>query len=95
MRSQDYDRLYLSPPHLGRHELNYVHKAIEDNWVAPAGPNLAGFEADICAAVGVPYCVALASGTAAIHPATKCCAPRSPLWLRPTPSFTSGLRRYL
>ena len=60
-------RLYLSPPHLGRHELNYVAKAIEDNWVAPAGPNLAGFEADICAAVGVPYCVALSSGTAAIH----------------------------
>ena len=67
MRSQDHDRLFLSPPHLGRHELNYVHKAIEDNWVAPVGPNLAGFEADICAAVGVPYCVALSSGTAAIH----------------------------
>lgn len=67
MRSQDYDRLYLSPPHLGRHEINYVHKAIEDNWVAPAGPNITGFEADICAAVGVPYCVALNSGTAAIH----------------------------
>lgn len=61
------DRIFLSPPHLGRHELNYVNKAIEDNWVAPAGPNLAGFEADICAAVGVPYCVALSSGTAAIH----------------------------
>ena len=67
MRSQDFDRLYLSPPHLGRHEINYIQKAIEDNWVAPAGPNLAGFEADICAAVGVPYCVALTSGTAAIH----------------------------
>ena len=67
MRSQDYDRLYLSPPHLGRHEMNYVHKAIEDNWVAPAGPNITGFEADICAAVGVPYTVALNSGTAAIH----------------------------
>jgi dTDP-4-amino-4,6-dideoxygalactose transaminase len=67
MRSQDYDRLYLSPPHLGRHELNYVHKAIEDNWVAPAGPNITGFEADICAAVGVPHAVALTSGTAAIH----------------------------
>ncbi|MBH8567921.1 aminotransferase class I/II-fold pyridoxal phosphate-dependent enzyme [Microvirga sp. STS02] len=67
MRSQDYDRLYLSPPHLGRHELNYVHKAIEDNWVAPAGPNITGFEADICAAVGVSHAVALTSGTAAIH----------------------------
>ncbi len=67
MHSQDHDRIYLSPPHLGRHELNYVHKAIEDNWVAPVGPNLAGFEADICAAVGVPFCVALNSGTAALH----------------------------
>ncbi len=67
MRSQDHDRLFLSPPHLGRHELNYVHKAIEDNWVAPAGPNLAGFEADICQATGVAHAVALSSGTAAIH----------------------------
>ena len=67
MRSQDHDRLFLSPPHLGRHELNYVHKAIEDNWVAPAGPNLAGFESDICQATGVAHCVALSSGTAAIH----------------------------
>ncbi|HEX8657825.1 MAG TPA: aminotransferase class I/II-fold pyridoxal phosphate-dependent enzyme [Hymenobacter sp.] len=67
MRSQDHDRLFLSPPHLGRHELNYVHKALEDNWVAPAGPNITGFEADICQAVGVAHCVALTSGTAAIH----------------------------
>ena len=67
MRSQDHDRLFLSPPHLGRHEMNYVHKAIEDNWVAPAGPNLTGFEADICQATGAAHCVALSSGTAAIH----------------------------
>ena len=67
MRSQDYDRIYLSPPHLGRHELNYLHKAIEDNWVAPAGPNLDGFERDICDYTGAEHCVALSSGTAAIH----------------------------
>ena len=67
MRSQDHDRLFLSPPHLGRHEMNYVNKAIEDNWVAPAGPNLTGFEADICQATGAAHCVALSSGTAAIH----------------------------
>ncbi|MBC6697711.1 DegT/DnrJ/EryC1/StrS family aminotransferase [Hymenobacter puniceus] len=67
MRSQDYDRIYLSPPHLGRHELNYLHKAIEDNWVAPAGPNLDGFERDICEFTGMKHCVALTSGTAAIH----------------------------
>ncbi|RSK35969.1 DegT/DnrJ/EryC1/StrS family aminotransferase [Hymenobacter metallilatus] len=67
MRSQDYDRLYLSPPHLGRHELNYLHKAVEDNWVAPIGPNLDGFERDICEFTGAGHCVALSSGTAAIH----------------------------
>ncbi len=67
MRSQDYDRLYLSPPHLGRHEINYLHKALEDNWVAPTGPNLDGFERDICEYTGVGYCIALTSGTAAIH----------------------------
>ncbi|QNE38352.1 aminotransferase class I/II-fold pyridoxal phosphate-dependent enzyme [Hymenobacter sp. NBH84] len=67
MRSQDYDRIYLSPPHLGRHELNYLHKAIEDNWVAPVGPNLTGFEQDICQYTGAAHAVALTSGTAAIH----------------------------
>jgi dTDP-4-amino-4,6-dideoxygalactose transaminase len=61
------DRLYLSPPHLGRHELNYLHKAVEDNWVAPVGPNITGFEADLCAFTGVGHAVALNSGTAAIH----------------------------
>ena len=61
------DRIYLSPPHLGRHELNYLHKAVEDNWVAPVGPNIDGFETDICTAVGVAHCVALNSGTAALH----------------------------
>ncbi|AYA37252.1 aminotransferase class I/II-fold pyridoxal phosphate-dependent enzyme [Hymenobacter oligotrophus] len=67
MRSDEYDRLYLSPPHLGRHELNYLHKAIEDNWVAPVGPNIDGFERDICQYTGAQHCVALNSGTAAIH----------------------------
>jgi pyridoxal phosphate-dependent aminotransferase EpsN len=61
------DRIYLSPPHLGRHELNYLHKAVEDNWVAPTGPNLTGFEADLCAFTSVAHAVALTSGTAAIH----------------------------
>ena len=67
MHSQDYDRLYLSPPHLGRHELNYLHKAIEDNWIAPVGPNLDGFEQDVCTFTGVKHALALNSGTAAIH----------------------------
>ena len=57
----------LSTPHMGGHELNYVHKAFEDNWVTPAGPNLAGFEQELCACTSTPHAVALSSGTAAIH----------------------------
>jgi dTDP-4-amino-4,6-dideoxygalactose transaminase len=52
---------------MGGHELNYVHKAFEDNWVAPVGPNLAGFEQELCASTGASSAVALNSGTAAIH----------------------------
>jgi dTDP-4-amino-4,6-dideoxygalactose transaminase len=52
---------------MGGHELNYVHKAFEDNWVTPAGPNLPGFEQELCASTGASFAVALSSGTAAIH----------------------------
>ncbi|HSI90991.1 MAG TPA: aminotransferase class I/II-fold pyridoxal phosphate-dependent enzyme [Adhaeribacter sp.] len=61
------DRIFLSAPHMGGHELNYVHKAFEDNYIAPAGPNLEGFERELCEKAGVPNAVALVSGTAAIH----------------------------
>jgi pyridoxal phosphate-dependent aminotransferase EpsN len=61
------DRIFLSPPHMGGHELNYVRKAFEDNYIAPAGPNITAFERELCAAASVPYAVALSSGTAAIH----------------------------
>ena len=61
------NRIFLSPPHMGGHELNYVHKAFEDNFIAPAGPNIEGFERELCEAANVPFAVALCSGTAAIH----------------------------
>lgn len=61
-------RLYLSPPHLGGHELNYVSKALADNWVAPAGPHLPAFEQELADALaGLAHVVALSSGTAALH----------------------------
>nr|WP_299760097.1 aminotransferase class V-fold PLP-dependent enzyme [uncultured Pontibacter sp.] len=60
-------RIFLSVPHMGGHEKNYVSKAIEDNWVTTAGPNLAGFEHDICQHTNARHAVALSSGTAALH----------------------------
>ena len=61
------NRIFLSPPHMGGHELNYVYKAFEDNYVAPAGPNIEGFEWELCEKTGISHAVALTSGTAAIH----------------------------
>ncbi|TPE40657.1 aminotransferase class V-fold PLP-dependent enzyme [Pontibacter mangrovi] len=60
-------RIFLSVPHMGGHEKNYALKAIEDNWVTTAGPNLAGFEHDICQHTNARHAVALSSGTAALH----------------------------
>jgi pyridoxal phosphate-dependent aminotransferase EpsN len=56
---------------LGGHEKNYVQKALEDNWVTTLGPNLPGFEHDICQHTNARHAVALTSGTAAIHLALR------------------------
>ena len=60
-------RIYLSPPHMGANELNYIHEAFDTNWIAPLGPHVDGFEAAIQQYLGVHHCAALSSGTAALH----------------------------
>lgn len=61
------DKIWLSSPHMGGKELDYVHKAFEENWIAPLGPNVDGLEVDLAAYAGVKHVAALSSGTAAIH----------------------------
>jgi pyridoxal phosphate-dependent aminotransferase EpsN len=60
-------RIYLSPPHLSGHELDYLRDAIDSNWVAPLGPQVDAFEAEVAELSGVPHALALSSGTAALH----------------------------
>jgi dTDP-4-amino-4,6-dideoxygalactose transaminase len=60
-------RVYLSPPHLSGRELDYLRDAIESNWVAPLGPHVDAFEAELTELTGVPHALALSSGTAALH----------------------------
>ena len=60
-------RLYLSPPHLSGLELELVKEAFSTNWIAPLGPMVDAFEAEICAFTGARHAVAVSSGTAAIH----------------------------
>lgn len=61
------NKIWLSSPHLGVHELDFVHEAFATNWVAPLGPNVDGFEKDLEGYTGAKHVAALSSGTAAIH----------------------------
>src|SRR6476659_306546 len=60
-------RVYLSPPHIAGREAELVAEAIESNWIAPLGPHVDAFEAEVAAVAGVENAVALSSGTAALH----------------------------
>ena len=60
-------KIWLSSPHMGEEELNFVREAFNTNWIAPLGPNVNGFEKDLCDYTGTKYATALSSGTSAIH----------------------------
>jgi dTDP-4-amino-4,6-dideoxygalactose transaminase len=61
-------KIWLSPPHMGGTEENFVKQAFDTNWIAPLGPNVDGFEADIANFLGEDItAAALISGTAALH----------------------------
>ena len=62
------DKIWLSSPHMGGNELKYIHEAFDENWVAPLGPNVNGFEEDLERFLNADVKVAaLSAGTAAIH----------------------------
>jgi dTDP-4-amino-4,6-dideoxygalactose transaminase len=61
------DRVYLSPPHLGGQEIDFIRKALESNYVAPLGPMVDAFERETCDYTEINNCVAVSSGTAALH----------------------------
>jgi len=60
-------RIYLSPPDVSDVERKLLLEAFDSNWVAPVGPDLDAFEAQVADLVGVRHAVALSSGTAALH----------------------------
>jgi dTDP-4-amino-4,6-dideoxygalactose transaminase len=64
-------RLFLSPPHIGSAERDFVHEAFASNYIAPIGPMVDAFEREFAAYTGIPHCLALASGTAAMHLALR------------------------
>lgn len=52
-------------------ETEYVAQAFASNYVAPTGPQLNRFEEDFLKLTGFHYCVAVSSGTAAMHLALR------------------------
>ena len=65
--SVNNSRIYLSAPHIGEQEFQYVTQAFEQNWIAPVGPQINAFEEALANYFDVNHAVALTSGTAAMH----------------------------
>lgn len=68
-------RIPLSTPTMHGEEMGFVQEAFDKNWIAPLGFNCDGFEAEMAAYLdgeaGEMHCLALSSGTAALHLAMK------------------------
>lgn len=60
-------RIWLSPPHMSGREQDFINEAFTTNWIAPLGPHVDAFEAEIAAYAQVKGAAAVSSGTAAIH----------------------------
>jgi dTDP-4-amino-4,6-dideoxygalactose transaminase len=71
MSVQRSQRIFLSPPHIGGKEQDFVREAFESNYIAPLGPMADAFEREFAEYAGIPHCLALASGTAAMHLALR------------------------
>ena len=68
-------RIPLSTPTMHGEEMTFIQEAFDKNWIAPLGFNCDGFEAEMATyldgTAGKMHCLALSSGTAALHLAMK------------------------
>ncbi len=60
-------KIWLSSPHMGGEEFEFVKNAFETNWIAPLGPHVDKFEQELAEYVGINHVAVLNSGTSAIH----------------------------
>lgn len=61
------NKIWLSSPHIGANELQYVNEAFATNWIAPLGPHVNAFEQALQVQTKSSHAAALSSGTSAIH----------------------------
>ena len=67
MPNHSCKKIWLSSPHMGGTEQQYVRRAFETNWIAPLGPNVNRFEKNLADYTSSKAASVLSSGTAAIH----------------------------
>jgi dTDP-4-amino-4,6-dideoxygalactose transaminase len=60
-------KIWLSSPHIGTSELQYVNEAFATNWIAPLGPHVNAFEQALQFETQTKHVAALSSGTSALH----------------------------
>jgi dTDP-4-amino-4,6-dideoxygalactose transaminase len=66
------EKIWLSPPHMGGNEIEYIHNAFDTNWISQYGSNITEFEKSLENYLGNDsHVTALSSGTAAIHLALR------------------------
>ena len=65
------EKVWLSSPTMHGEEQKWVDEAIQTNWVSTVGANINEVEKQTAEYIGCKYAVALSSGTAALHLATK------------------------
>ena len=85
-------KIWLSSPTMHGEELKYMTEAYETNWMSTVGKNINEIEAQIAEFAGVRYAVALASGTASLHLATKLAAEKLYGQARPNEGTLRGHR---
>ena len=56
---------------MGEEEFKFIREAFASNYIAPLGPMVDAFEKEFAAYIGIPHCLALVSGTAAMHLALR------------------------
>lgn len=61
------EKIWLSSPHMGDKEQEFVNEAFETNWIAPLGPHVNGLEKAIQDYNSIDHAAVLSSGTAALH----------------------------
>ncbi len=64
-------KVWLSSPTMHGEEQHWVDDAIQTNWVSTIGENISQIEQEMASFIGCKYAVALSTGTASLHLATK------------------------